>query len=79
MLVEIDNNLFDAYCKMVQFMQANGRKEDEEPVNISAVESWIEEGAGRFMQEYINNCADTWEGNEQFMEIERAFRTYQNN
>ena len=71
MKIEINDDLYCLFVKMVEFMQADGQ-----PVNEKTVVGWIEHGAEMFAVEYMNNCEDVWNWNEQFRQFKTAYDKY---
>ena len=76
MKIEMNSNLFRLFVMLVEFMQSNGIQEDVQPVDERKAVGWIEHGAEMFLDEYLGNCHDVWNGNVMFAQLETAYREY---
>lgn len=76
MKIEISDELYDVFVKLVEFMDSDGFPDNVQPIDPKTIVGWIEHGAEMYIVDYLNSCHDTWEQNEMFKDLEAAYDKY---
>lgn len=76
MQVEINDDLYKMFVKLIQFLRSNGIEDAIEPVAKSTVAGYIEEGAENLLVDYFNSNDSLWDWNQIYKELKEDYKKY---